>query len=177
MTTRGVFSVQNVPMAGSRFRVVVADDVTDMRELIVTAPEASGSFAVVGQAADGAAAVEQVRVHRPDLALVDLAMPVVTGIDALPGMQAASPETRVIVVSGFPRGRLADVVTSRGALGYIEKGLSPKRLVDEVLSVASVLDVVAAVLDERRTQLPADMRSSAGARRFMEETLRRWDCG
>jgi DNA-binding NarL/FixJ family response regulator len=164
-------------MTEPRFRVVVADDVTAMRELIVTALEASGSFRVVGQAADGAEAVDEVRRHRPDLALVDLAMPGVSGIDALPGLGEASPETRVIVVSGFPRGRLADLVTRRGAVGYIEKGLSPKRLVDEVLAVASVLDVVAAVLDERRTQLPADMRSSAGARRFMEETLRRWDCG
>ena len=164
-------------MPTSRFRAVVADDGEDMRELIVAALEASGSFTVVGRAADGTEAIEQVRQHRPDLAVVDLAMPGVSGLEAIPGIRAASPTTQVVVVSGFPRGRLADVVAARGATGYVEKGLSAKRMVNEIISVAGVLEVVERVLDQRRTQLAADVRSSAGARRFMEETLRRWECG
>jgi DNA-binding NarL/FixJ family response regulator len=164
-------------MPTPRFRVVVADDGDDMRELIVAALELSGSFVVVGRARDGGQAIAEVERQRPDLAVIDLAMPGVSGLEAIPGIRAASPETKVVAVSGFPRGRLADAVAARGATGYVEKGLSPTRMVDEIISVASVLDVVEAVLDQRRTQLAADVRSSAGARRFMEETLRRWQCG
>jgi anti-sigma regulatory factor (Ser/Thr protein kinase) len=103
-------------------------------------------------------------------------MPGVSGLEAIPGIKAACPTTQIVVVSGFPRGRLPDVVAARGATGYVEKGLSAKRMVNEIISVAGVLEVVEGVLDQRRTQLAADVRSSAGARRFMEETLRRWEC-
>jgi DNA-binding NarL/FixJ family response regulator len=164
-------------MASPSFRVVVADDDEDMQELIVTALVASATFEVVGRASNGADAISQVAAQKPDLALVDLAMPGVSGLDAIPGIREAAPATRVIVVSGFPRGRLAELVASRGAVGYVEKGLSPRRLVDEIVAVAGVLEIIDGVLDARRTQLAADVRSSAGARRFMEETLRRWDCG
>src|SRR6188768_1789844 len=100
-------------MPAPPFRVVVADDGDDMRELLVVALEASGPFTVVGTAADGAAAVAEVERHRPDLAVVDIAMRMVSGLEAIPGIRAASPATKVIVLSGFPRGRLPDVVAAR----------------------------------------------------------------
>jgi DNA-binding NarL/FixJ family response regulator len=164
-------------MPTHRFHAVVADDGEDMRELIVAALEMSGSFTVVGRAADGAEAISEVKRTQPDLAIVDLAMPVVTGLEAIEGIRAVSPSTKVVVVSGFPRGRLAEMVAAKGATAYVEKGLSARRMVNEIISVAGVLEVVEGVLDQRRTQLAADVRSSAGARRFMEETLRRWECG
>jgi anti-sigma regulatory factor (Ser/Thr protein kinase) len=68
------------------------------------------------------------------------------------------------------------VVRERGAVGYVQKGLSPRRIVDEILAVAGVLEAVEEVLRSHRT-LEADVASSAVARRFMEETLQRWSCG
>jgi DNA-binding NarL/FixJ family response regulator len=167
----------NESVTGARFRVVVADDNVDMRELLTTALQAGGRFDVVGQADDGDVAVDVVAATQPDLVLLDLGMPGAGGLDALPAMRQASPTSRVVVVSGFPRGRLAEMVAARGAVGYVEKGMSPRRLVDEIISVAGVLEVVERILDQRSTQLAQDVRSSAGARRFMEETLERWDCG
>ena len=158
------------------FRVVVADDFDDMRALLVAALEASGRFEVVATAGDGAEALEAVRSCEPDLALLDLGMPRVGGIDVLPAMVAASPRTRVVVVSGFPRGRLASVTVGHGAVGYVEKGLSAKAMVDDVVAVAGALETVALALAEDRTHVERDPRSSATARRFVEETLRRWEC-
>lgn len=164
-------------MAGAAFRVVVADDYDDMRELLTAALEETGRFEVVARCADGEDAVDAVRRYTPDLALLDLGMPGVGGIDVLPRLVAASPQTRVIVVSGFPRGRLAHLTLAHGAVGYVEKGLSAKAVVNDIISVAGMLEAVASALAENRAHLERDPRSSAAARRFVEETLQRWDCG
>ena len=165
-----------VRMAEGVFTVVLADDSPETRDLLTIALEMQGHFRVVGQAADGAEAIELVRLHQPDLALLDLGMPGVGGLEALPGLRAGSPGTRVVVVSGFPRGRLADVVALQGAVGYVEKGLSPRRMVDAIVAVAGLLELVEEVLARSTAQLGQDLRSGAAARRFMEETLERWDC-
>lgn len=158
------------------FRVVVADDLEDMRALLAAALENTGRFEVVAMAGDGVEALAAMRTWQPDLALLDLGMPAAGGIDVLPAMIDASPRTRVVVVSGFPRGRLASYALGRGAVGYVEKGLSAKAMVDDVVAVAGALEAVAWALAEDRTHLEPDLRSSATARRFVEETLRRWDC-
>ena len=156
--------------------MVVADDLEDMRELLAAALESTGRFEVVGRAGDGAEAIRAVRETRPDLVLLDLGMPGLGGIEALPALVEESTSTRVVVVSGFPRGRLGHHTVRHGAVGYVEKGLSAKAMVDDVIAVAGLLETVASALAADRTRLAADPRSSAGARRFVEETLRRWDC-
>lgn len=158
------------------FRVVVADDFDGMRALLSAALETSGRFEVVATATDGEEALRAVRAEEPDLVLLDLGMPGPGGIDVLPALVAASPQTRVIVVSGFPRGRLASFTAGRGAVGYVEKGLSARAMVDDVVAVAGTIETVALAIDEVRTSFDHDLRSSATARRFVEETLRRWDC-
>lgn len=160
----------------SGLRVVVVDDVEDVRILYRAALERAGRLTVVGSAGEGDEAVAVVAATQPDLVLLDLAMPGRDGLEALPGIRSACPTARVVVVSGFPRGRLGDHLVSSGAVGYVEKGLSAVRVVDEVIAVAGVLDAVEQALARRRTSLAADLRSSAAARRFMEETLARWDC-
>lgn len=157
------------------FRVVVADDNFDVREILAVALERTGMFTVVAAVEDGAAAEEAAGRLQPDLVLLDLAMPGTGGLDALPRVRAAAPDARVVVVSGFPGDRLSAVARERGAVGFVQKGLSPRRIVDEIVAVAGVLDAVEEVLRSHRT-LDHDIGSSAAARRFMEETLRRWSC-
>ncbi|HUP69338.1 MAG TPA: response regulator [Acidimicrobiales bacterium] len=163
-------------MTADCFQVVVADDSSDMRELLSAALEVTGRFEVIARCGDGNEALEAVRHHQPDLALLDLGMPTVGGIEVLPDLVAASPRSRVIVVSGFPRGRLAHLTLSQGAVGYVEKSLSPKAMVNDIVSVAGMLETISWALAENRAHLEADPRSSAAARRFVEETLRRWEC-
>lgn len=163
-------------MEPAPFTVVLADDNDDVREILTVALERSGRFSVVGSVGDGAAAEDAAAELQPDLVLLDLAMPGVGGLEALPLVRAAAPAARVVVVSGFPGERLSAVVRERGAVGYVQKGLSPRRTVDEVLAVAGVLDAVEQVLERQRRTLEPVIGSSAAARRFMEETLRRWSC-
>src|SRR3954451_19810054 len=83
-------------------RVVLVDDTPSLRMLTRLALEDTG-FEVVGEAGDGLAGVNAVKELRPDLVLLDLAMPVMDGLEALPLMRAAVPEVRVVIVSGFDR--------------------------------------------------------------------------
>jgi DNA-binding NarL/FixJ family response regulator len=161
----------------ARFRVVVADDNADVREILAVALERTNRFDVVAQVEDGTAAQVAAKAFEPDLVLLDLAMPGTSGLDALPLVRSAAPDARVIVVSGFPGDRLGAVVRERGAVGYVQKGLSPRRIAEEIIAVAGVLDAVEAILARSQRTLEPDIGSSAAARRFMEETLRRWECG
>lgn len=151
------------------FRTVVADDVPAVRNLLTDALEADGRFEVVATAADARGALDAVAAHRPDLALVDLAMPGTSAVEVLPDMRRVSPGTIVVVVSGLPPADVAAAVAARGAAGYVEKGTSPRRLVAEVVAVAGVLETVGVALDR-------DLRAGAAARRFVGENLERWRC-
>lgn len=164
-------------METTPFRVVLADDNDDVRELLSMALERTDRFDVVAEVADVDAVEAAVAELQPDLVLLDLAMPGGGGLEALPKVRAAAPAARVVVVSGFPGDRLGALARERGAVGYVQKGLSPKRIVEEVLAVAGVLDAVEEILLRSRRTLDPDITSSAAARRFMEETLRRWSCG
>ena len=160
----------------SSFRVLLADDDPDVRTLLGAALRRDGRFEVVAEAADGGDAVAAAAEHHPDLVLLDLAMPGIGGLEAIPLIREASPSSRIVVVSGFPGDRLESVTAARGAVGYVEKGLSPKQTVREVLAVAGVLDSISEALSARAT-FERDLVSGRAARRFMTETLEVWDIG
>ena len=103
-------------------RVVIADDSDDIRALLRAQLEMDGRFAVVGEAEDGAAAVEVVREQQPDLVVLDLAMPRIDGLTALPLLREAAPGARVVVLSGFEAQAVAPKVLAAGASRCIEKG-------------------------------------------------------
>jgi signal transduction histidine kinase len=109
-------------------RVVLVDDTPSLRLLTRLALEGTG-FEVVGEAGDGLAGVNLVKQLQPDLVLLDLAMPVMDGLEALPLMRAASPELRVVIVSGFERRAMEAQVMEAGADGYIQKGVPPEELI------------------------------------------------
>jgi DNA-binding NarL/FixJ family response regulator len=159
------------------FRTLIADDDADHRLLQRVALERSGQFEIVAEAADGDEAVQRAKEFRPDLVLLDLSMPRVDGLEALPQLRTAVPEAKVIVFSGFSREQFAHAVLSAGAVGYLEKGMPRQRMVDEVLAVAGLLEVVEEALEAARAQLEPELQSAGRARKFVDETLRRWDCG
>jgi DNA-binding NarL/FixJ family response regulator len=158
------------------FRVVVADDFADMRHLVKMTLERSGRFEVVAEAENGAEAIEQARDLRPDILVLDLSMPVLSGMEALPQIREASPDTKVVVLSGFDRSRMEPEAMAGGATGYLEKGLRPGQLVDELLAIAGLMELVEGAADTVRARLEAQPQSAASARRFVDETLHRWKC-
>ena len=109
-------------------RVVVADDSEDMRELVRASLKAYGDFEVVGEATTGAEAVDLARALEPDVVLLDLSMPVMGGLAALPAIRKAAPESRVVVFSAFNKEEFGARATNLGAQAYGVKGIHPKAL-------------------------------------------------
>ena len=105
-----------------KVRVLLADDYPDLRELIRFQLEKAG-FVVIGEAADGQEAVDMARALSPDVIVLDLAMPRMDGLQALPTLRETSPASKVIVVSGFSTGLMADRVLAAGAARFVEKGV------------------------------------------------------
>lgn len=154
---------------------VVADDFEAARRLFVDALHMYGHFEVVGEAADGLSALDAVRAWQPDLAVIDLAMPVAGGLDVIEEINAAAPSTRIVVVSGFPGRGLEQLVVSRGAAGYVRKRPSIRAVIDDIVMAAGALEMAEQVLADSRT-FPQDPATPRAARRFMDEILDRWAC-
>jgi DNA-binding NarL/FixJ family response regulator len=110
-----------------RVRAVVIDDTSDIRELLSIVLTRSG-MDVVGEAGDGKAGVDVVRLERPDVVLLDLAMPVMDGIEALPLIRELVPDAQIIVLSAFG-GAVSEQVLDSGADGYLMKGTPLKEIV------------------------------------------------
>jgi len=108
-------------------RAVVIDDTTDIRDLLRFALS-RGGMDVVGEAGDGQAGVEVVREERPDVVLLDLAMPVMDGVEALPLIRELVPDAQIIVFSAFAGG-VSDQVLGSGADGYLLKGTPLREIV------------------------------------------------
>ena len=119
-------------MSGHRDRVLIVDDAANLRELLTLLLEIEDDFDVVGTAADGKQAVEAARILQPDLVLLDLAMPVMDGLQALPLLRANVPGARIVIFSGFEHQALAEEAVKAGADAYIEKGTSVTHLVAQL---------------------------------------------
>jgi DNA-binding NarL/FixJ family response regulator len=126
-------------------RVFVADDVSDMRALVRFALEDTPDMVVVGEAGNGAAAVEGIGQTNPDVVLLDLSMPGLDGLEVIPVVQRKSPDTGIVVFSGFEAARMRGPTAELGADRYVEKG----RPLDELR--AAIREVGAA---KRRGRLP-----------------------
>ena len=112
-------------------RAVVIDDAPDIRDLLVMVLTRSG-MRVVGQAGDGQAGVDVVRAERPDVVLLDLAMPVMDGVEALPLIRALVPDARIFVLSAFSDAVRDLVLADGGADGYLVKGTPLRKIVEYV---------------------------------------------
>ncbi|MDQ3756802.1 MAG: EAL domain-containing protein [Actinomycetota bacterium] len=106
----------------SRARVVIADDTAEVRALLRYTLHLDGRFEVVGQAADGVEAISAVEAEKPDAVVLDLAMPVLDGMEAIGRILEVSPATRIVVLSGFDARQMAEEALRRGAHAYLEKG-------------------------------------------------------
>jgi DNA-binding NarL/FixJ family response regulator len=115
-----------------RERVLVVDDAANLRELLTILLDVEDDFEVVGAAADGAQAIDMATRLKPDIVLLDLAMPVMDGLQALPHLRAAVPHARIVIFSGYEHEALATEALSSGADGYIEKGTSVTQLVAQL---------------------------------------------
>lgn len=119
-------------------RVLVCDDVEDYRRLLRLALGLDPELEVVGEAADGEEAIRKARDLRPDVVLLDLSMPVMDGLEALPRIADAVPDANVVVLSGFDSHGMARQAMGLGAVNYLEKGTPPYGIVEVVREAGGV---------------------------------------
>jgi signal transduction histidine kinase len=112
-------------------KTVIIDDTADLRELLRFALT-RGGFDVVGEAGDGEHGIDEVREQRPDLVLLDLSMPVMDGLEALPTIRRLVPKATIVVLSGFGATQMSARALAAGADGYVQKGASLTSILDYV---------------------------------------------
>lgn len=131
----------------------MADDVPEHLEVLRTVLEASRRFEIVATASTGTGAVAAVARCRPDLVLLDVRMPELDGIEALPMIRSASPTSRVVLVSARAPDEIA--AASMGVSDHLAKDLPPAALVARLLKVMESEPPDAAAEDERTITGPA----------------------
>ena len=110
-------------------RVLIVDDAEELRMLLRMRMSRSSGLEVVGEAVDGLDGVEQAQALQPDVVILDLAMPRMDGLQALPLIREAAPAAKVVVLSGFADSTMSDQARQAGADHYVVKGRPLAQLV------------------------------------------------
>jgi DNA-binding NarL/FixJ family response regulator len=118
-----------------RIRVFCVDDHPLLREGIATLINNQPDMAVVGQASTGSEAIQGFRAHQPDIALMDIRLPDMSGIDAMIAIRTEFPDARVIMLTTSEGDVEIQRALEAGARGYMLKSMPPKDLVDAVRQV------------------------------------------
>jgi NarL family two-component system response regulator LiaR len=116
----------------ARIRVLIVDDHPMVRQGLRTFLELHEEIEVMGEAANGLEAVEQVRQLRPDVVLMDLVMPQLDGIAAIRQIRTISPSSQVLALTSFAEDDKVFPAIEAGALGYLLKDVNPDDLVKAI---------------------------------------------
>jgi DNA-binding NarL/FixJ family response regulator len=124
-------------MGSDRVRVVIVDDQRLFAEALEAILSTDGRITVVGRAENGHGALELAREHAPDVVLMDIAMPLMDGIEATRAIRDELPETRVIVLTGSAANHDVSRARSAGASAYVTKDQIAGDLVRAILDAAA----------------------------------------
>jgi NarL family two-component system response regulator LiaR len=116
--------------------VLIADDHPLVRRGLRTFLELQKDLRLVGEAADGHEAVAKAEQLRPDVVLMDVVMPRLDGIEAIRLIQAATPSTKVIVLTSFAEDDKVVQAVKAGAAGYLLKDMEPREIAEGIRRVA-----------------------------------------
>jgi len=119
----------------SRIRILCVDDHPVVREGIAGLVAVQPDMTMVAEAVNGREAIQQFRAHRPDVTLMDLQMPEMSGFDALIAIRGEFPEARIIVLTTYAGDAQALRALKAGASGYMLKNAMHKELLDTIRAV------------------------------------------
>jgi len=118
-----------------RIRILTVDDHQLLREGIAAVLESQEDMAVVAEASNGREALESFRRHRPDVTLMDLRMPDMSGIEAIAAIRKEFPNARIVVLTTYTGDAQAAAALKAGASGYLLKNLVRKELIETIRTV------------------------------------------
>lgn len=115
-----------------KLRIVIADDHAMLRQGVRSVIEAQPGWEVCGEAEDGRKAVQLVRTLAPDIAILDITMPGLNGVDATRLLKTAAPNTRILILTMHESDALADEVIRAGGSGYLLKSDASEMLPEAI---------------------------------------------
>src|SRR5580658_2151044 len=137
-------------------RVLSVDDHPLLREGIAALVNAESAMKLVAEASNGQDAIEKFRLHRPDVTLMDLQMPALSGIESIIGIRSEFPNARIIVLTTYAGDVQVLRALKAGAQGYLLKGNVRRELLDTIRAVHAgqkrIPPEVAAELAEHTTE-------------------------
>lgn len=122
-------------MADKPIRILIVDDHPLLREGVAAILEDRTDMLVVGEASDGAEAVERFRALQPDVTLMDLQMPGMNGLEAIIAIRADSPQARILVLTTYAGDVQAVRALKAGATGYLLKSSLRTEMLDAIHNV------------------------------------------
>jgi NarL family two-component system response regulator LiaR len=117
-------------------RIIIVDDESVVREGVEAILSYQQDIQVVGKGADGITAVELARDTKPDVVLLDMVMPKMNGLQAIPLIKKESPASRILILSSFAESDQVYQSIKAGALGYLLKDSTREQLVDAIRDVS-----------------------------------------
>lgn len=125
-----------------KLKLLLVDDQSLFREALRTLLSLQPDFDIVAEAENGERAITLAKVHRPDVVLMDLRMPVLGGVEATRRVLAAVPATRVVVLTTFDEDEEVFEALRAGAVGYLLKACSADKLCESVRAAAKGASVL-----------------------------------
>jgi DNA-binding NarL/FixJ family response regulator len=119
----------------ARIRVLCVDDHPLLREGIAALINSQPDMVLIGEASSGTEALQRFRQHKPDVTLMDLRLPDMSGVDSLIAIRADMPDARVIMLTTFEGDVEIQRALEAGARAYMLKNMPPKELVDVIRQV------------------------------------------
>jgi DNA-binding NarL/FixJ family response regulator len=141
-----------------KIRILIADDHYVVRMGLAALMNTEPDLEVVAEAADGAQAVELFRKHNPDLALLDMRMPVQNGIETAREIRSLSPTAKILILTAFDGDEEIHKALQAGAQGYVLKSSTREKLIPAVRAVAA-----------GQRWVPQEVASRLTARNLFEE--------